>query len=254
MLRIYLWLGKNCGLLYKYLPACQKTVERRKQAFGGCMCSLQWVFKLQNNYNHTITIWQFLHRAKTIIMSRFSEALISRSQSHWQQLLQLSHRHLWQHISVCSYPPGLGERLRHCNSTFWCYSHPWQIPCQSISEGSFLEKHEKVREKPVHRVVETPGMQEAGISALTIILNIDIIFDANKWCNHGAMPVPFYLLYLFFIAKDTKFPQVVLPVSSYNWDEQNQWLFWEDILYWFKGSEWIRLNFSLNRLCIRLNT
>lgn len=38
------------------------------------------------------------------------------------------------------------------------------------------------------------------------------------------IPIPFYifLLNLFFITKDTKFPQEVLPVSSYDLDEQNQ--------------------------------
>lgn len=98
------------------------------------------------------------------------------------------------------------------------------IPFQSISEGSFLEKLEKAREEAVQKVVETSGMQEAGISALTIILNINITFDASKWCKNGVIPIPFYifLLNLFFITKDTKFPQEVLPVSSYDLDEQNQ--------------------------------
>lgn len=91
-------------------------------------------------------------------------------------------------------------------------------------EGSFLEKHEKVRKKPVHKVVENSGMQEAFISALPIILNIGVIIDASKQCKKGGMPVAFciFLLYLFFITKDTKLPQVVLPLSSYDLDKQKK--------------------------------
>ena len=99
-------------------------------------------------------------------------------------------------------------------------------------EGSFLENHEKGREKRIHKMDETSGMQGACISVLPIKPNTHIILDASKGCKNGVISVPFYI-YLFclvFITQDTTFPQVVLPLRSYTLEEQKKCFFGEDIL------------------------
>lgn len=86
--------------------------------------------------------------------------------------------------------------------------------------------------EPVHKTDETSGMQEACISVLPIILNIHIILDVSKGCKNEVISVHFciYFFCIILMTQDTKFPQVVLPLSSYTLDEQKKCFFGEDFL------------------------